>query len=260
MTRVSRAEDLGSQVSTQLLDNPRALAITAAILIMLGLIPGMPNLVFLLLGGAVGGLAHMIAKRKQQASGGTEPEVAAPVATPEGGSESRELTWQDVQPVDVIGLEVGYRLIPLVDREQGGQLMNRIKGVRRKLSQELGFLVQSVHIRDNLDLSPNAFRITLNGVPVGEAEVFVDREMAINPGRVFGELKGTPAQDPAFGLEAYWIDSSQREEAQMLGYTVVDPATVVATHLSQLLLNNAHELLGHEESQQLMERLAWSER
>jgi flagellar biosynthesis protein FlhA len=255
VTRVSTAEDLGNQVSTQLLDNPRALAITAAILIMLGLIPGMPNLVFLLLGGAVGGLAYMIAQRKQLTSGSAEPEVAAPVATPEGG-ESRELTWQDVQPVDVIGLEVGYRLIPLVDREQGGQLMNRIKGVRRKLSQELGFLVQSVHIRDNLDLSPNAYRITLNGVPVGEAEVFVDREMAINPGRVFGELKGTPAQDPAFGLEAVWIDAGQRDQAQTMGYTVVDASTVVATHLSELLQAHAHELLGHDEVQQLLDNLA----
>jgi len=199
----------------------------------------------------------MIAHRKQQqASGGTELEVAAPVATPEGSSETRELTWQDVQPVDVIGLEVGYRLIPLVDREQGGQLMNRIKGVRRKLSQELGFLVQSVHIRDNLDLSPNAYRITLNGVPLGEAEVYVDREMAINPGKVFGELKGVPGQDPAFGLDAVWIDVGQRDQAQTMGYTVVDASTVVATHLSELLQAHAHELLGHDEVQQLLDNLA----
>jgi flagellar biosynthesis protein FlhA len=254
VTRVSTAEDLGSQVSTQLLDNPRALGITAAILLMLGLIPGMPNLVFLLLGGAVAGLAYMVAKRHQQPR--ATPEVEEPVATPEQSSESRELTWQDVQPVDVIGLEVGYRLIPLVDREQGGQLMNRIKGVRKKLSQELGFLVQSVHIRDNLDLAPNAYRITLNGVPVGESEVFVDREMAINPGRVFGELKGTPTMDPAFGLEAVWIDATQRDQAQTMGYTVVDASTVVATHLSELLQSHAHELLGHDEVQQLLDNLA----
>ncbi len=198
VTRVSRAEDLGSQVSTQLLHNPRALAITAAILLMLGMIPGMPNLVFLLLGGAVGGMAYLIARRESEPAAAVES--ALPQATPEDAGEVRELTWQDVQPVDVIGLEVGYRLIPLVDREQGGQLMTRIKGVRKKLSQELGFLVQSVHIRDNLDLAPNAYRITLNGVPVGEAEVFVDRDLAINPGKVFGELKGTPTTDPAFGL------------------------------------------------------------
>ena len=256
VTRVSTAEDLGHQVSTQLLDNPRALAITAAILVMLGVIPGMPNLVFLLLGSAVGGLAYMIAQRKKQTPGDTEPEVAAPVAMPEGSSETRELTWQDVQPVDVIGLEVGYRLIPLVDREQGGQLMNRIKGVRRKLTQELGFLVQSVHIRDNLDLSPNAYRITLNGVPLGEAEVYVDREMAINPGKVFGELKGIPGEDPAFGLDAMWIDVGQRDQAQTMGYTVVDASTVVATHLSELLHAHAHELLGHDEVQQLLDNLA----
>jgi flagellar biosynthesis protein FlhA len=158
----------------------------------------------------------------------------------------------------VIGLEVGYRLIPLVDREQGGQLMNRIKGVRKKLSQELGFLVQSVHIRDNLDLSPNAYRITLNGVAVGESEVFVDRELAINPGKVFGELKGEPTRDPAFGLEAVWIDAAQRDQAQTMGYTVVDASTVVATHLSELLQTHAHELLGHDEVQQLLDNLAES--
>ncbi len=272
VTRVSSAEDLGSQVSTQLLDNPRALAITAAILVMLGLIPGMPNLVFLLLGGGIAGLAYMIAKRKQE--GQAEPTLAGAVAATatataagapghdlvpaDDSGEMRELTWQDVQPVDVIGLEVGYRLIPLVDRDQGGQLMNRIKGVRKKLSQELGFLVQSVHIRDNLDLSPNAYRITLNGVPVGEAEVFVDRDMAINPGRVFGELKGTPTTDPAFGLDAVWIDAAQRDQAQTMGYTVVDASTVVATHMSELLHSHAHELLGHDEVQQLLDNLAES--
>ena len=254
VTRVSRAEDLGSQVSTQLLHNPRALAITAAILLVLGMIPGMPNLVFLLLGGAVGGAAYLIARRQSEPA--AADESALPQATPEEVGEVRELTWQDVQPVDVIGLEVGYRLIPLVDREQGGQLMTRIKGVRKKLSQELGFLVQSVHIRDNLDLAPNAYRITLNGVPVGEAEVFVDRDLAINPGKVFGELKGTPTTDPAFGLQAVWIDAAQRDQAQTLGYTVVDASTVVATHLSELLQSHAHELLGHDEVQQLLDNLA----
>ncbi|MGD8956207.1 MAG: flagellar biosynthesis protein FlhA [Chromatiaceae bacterium] len=254
VTRVSRAEDLGSQVSTQLLHNPRALAITAAILLVLGMIPGMPNLVFLLLGGAVGGAAYLIARRESEPAAATES--APPQVSPDDVGEVRELTWQDVQPVDVIGLEVGYRLIPLVDRDQGGQLMTRIKGVRKKLSQELGFLVQSVHIRDNLDLAPNAYRITLNGVPVGEAEVFVDRDLAINPGKVFGDLKGVPTTDPAFGLQAVWIDAAQRDQAQTLGYTVVDASTVVATHLSELLQSHAHELLGHDEVQQLLDNLA----
>ena len=254
VTRVSSAEDLGSQVSSQLLNNPRALAITALILLLLGMIPGMPNLVFLLLGAAVGGLAYMIARRSQEEKAET-PDVQ-PTSRPEESSEVRELTWQDVHPVDVIGLEVGYRLIPLVDRNQGGQLMTRIKGVRKKLSQELGFLVQSVHIRDNLDLAPNAYRITLNGVPVGESEVFVDRDMAINPGRVFGELKGNLTKDPAFGLDAVWIDAAQRDQAQTMGYTVVDASTVVATHLSELLQSHAHELLGHDEVQQLLDNLA----
>ena len=256
VTRVSKSEDLGSQVSTQMIDNPRALGITAAILLLLGMIPGMPNMVFLMLGLAIAGLAYMVAKRREQPAEAVAEAAAAPVQPVEEPSEVRELTWHDVQPVDVIGLEVGYRLIPLVDREQGGQLMNRIKGVRKKLSQELGFLVQSVHIRDNLDLSPNAYRITLNGVPVGEADVFVDRELAINPGKVFGELRGTPTKDPAFGLDAVWIEVTQRDQAQTMGYTVVDASTVVATHLSELLQTHAHELLGHDEVQKLLDNLA----
>jgi hypothetical protein len=158
--------------------------------------------------------------------------------------------------VDIIGLEVGYRLIPLVDRNQGGQMMDRIKGVRKKLSQELGFLVQPVHIRDNLELSPNAYRILLMGVPVGEAEVHPEMDLAINPGRVFGTLQGIATKDPAFGLDAVWIEASQRENAQAMGYTVVDASTVVATHLSQLLQEHAHELIGHEEVQQLLDLLA----
>jgi len=254
VTRVSSAENMGDQVSNQLLDNPRALAITAAIIGVLGLIPGMPNLVFLLLAGIIGGMAYMIAKRKAEPKVVEEATPVEPAAQQQ--SETRELTWEDVQPVDIIGLEVGYRLIPLVDRNQGGQLMNRIKGVRKKLSQELGFLIQPVHIRDNLDLPPNAYRITLNGVPLGEAEVFVDREMAINPGKVFGELQGRATTDPAFGLDAMWIDVAQRDHAQTLGYTVVDASTVVATHLSELLSRHAHELLGHEEVQQLLDNLA----
>jgi flagellar biosynthesis protein FlhA len=168
------------------------------------------------------------------------------------------LSWQDVDPVDTIGLEVGYRLIPLVDRQRDGALVARIKGVRKKLTEDLGFLISAVHIRDNLDIAPNGYRISLAGVPVGEGEVHIDKELAINPGQVFGKVEGVRTKDPAFGLESYWIQSAQREEAQMLGFTVVDPATVVATHLSQVLQSHAHELLGHEETQRLLERLAES--
>ncbi len=255
VTRVSSSEDMGNQVASQLLNSPRALAIAAGIIGALGLIPGMPNLVFLLLGASLGGVAYSIHRRQ------TQPEIAPsePTPTPEmETSESRELTWEDVQPVDIIGLEVGYRLIPMVDRSQGGQLMNRIKGVRKKLSQELGFLIQAVHIRDNLDLAPSAYRISLNGVPVAETEIHPERELAINPGRVFGDLQGTHTTDPAFGLEAVWIDPGQRDHAQTLGYTVVDASTVVATHMSELLQRHAAELIGHEEVQQLLDNLAQS--
>ena len=253
VTRVSSAQDMGQQILVQVFGNPTALAVTGGVLGLLGLVPGMPNIAFLTLAGLCGGGAYMQQQRQQAEAA---QELLPPA--PETSSEPKELSWDDVTPVDIIGLEVGYRLIPLVDRNQGGQLMTRIKGVRKKLSQELGFLVQAVHIRDNLDLAPNAYRITLMGVPVGEAEVHPDRELAINPGRVFGTLPGITGKDPAFGLDAVWVEASQRDQAQTMGYTVVDASTVVATHLSQVLQDHAHELIGHEEVQQLLDALSKS--
>lgn len=253
VTRVASAQDVGSQVISQLFSAPKALAVAAGVLAIMGIIPGMPNFAFLTLAAAAGGGAWMIAQRQQK-----EEARPAPAPAPETPVEQKELTWDDVQPVDIIGLEVGYRLIPLVDRNQGGQLMNRIKGVRKKLSQEIGFLIQPVHIRDNLDLAPNSYRITLHGVPIAQAEIRTDRDLAINPGRVFGNLEGEVTKDPAFGLEAVWIDPARRDHAQSLGYTVVDASTVVATHLSEILQSHAHELLGHEEVQKLLDVLAKS--
>ncbi len=253
VTRVSSSQDMGKQVMSQLFDNPRVLGVTAGVIGAMGLIPGMPNVAFLTLALAAGSAAYFIALRKRTAL--LAPLLPLTVATPTS-SEPRELGWDDVVPLDTLGLEVGYRLIPLVDKAQGGQLMARIKGVRKKLSQELGFLIPAVHIRDNLDLSPNAYRITLLGVAVGEAEIHADREMAINPGRVFGSLPGIAARDPAFGLEAVWIERSQRDQAQTLGYTVVDASTVVATHLSHLLQTHAHEMISREDVQQLLTNLA----
>src|SRR5690606_32002485 len=192
-------------------------------------------------------------------AGGSDKALAAPKEKAEATikqMEVKELGWDDVEPVDRVGLEVGYRLIPLVDKAQGGQLLNRIKGVRRKLSQELGFLMPSVHIRDNLDLLPNQYRITLMGVTLAEAEIYPERELAINPGQVFGKIDGLATTDPAFGLEAFWIDPNQKDRAQTLGYTVVDASTVVATHLNQKLQRHSHELLGHEDVQQLVDMLA----
>jgi flagellar biosynthesis protein FlhA len=253
VTRVSSSETMRDQVVSQLFGNPGAIGVAAGVIGLLGLIPGMPNLAFLTLAAIGGGVAWWIGRRDRMAA---EPQSEAPVEP--ARQEARELSWDDVAPVDIIGLEVGYRLIPLVSREQGGPLMDRIKGVRKKLSQELGFLIQPVHIRDNLDLAPNAYRITLLGVPVGEAEIYPDKELAINPGQVFGSVQGTVTRDPAFGLEAVWIDGGQHDQAQSLGYTVVDASTVVATHLSSLLQSHAHELLGHEEVQQLLDNLAKS--
>jgi flagellar biosynthesis protein FlhA len=254
VTRVSRPHDMSQQIMTQVLGQPKALGVTSGILTLLGIIPGMPNLVFLGMAAACAAGAYFLGKRKATEKAAT----AAPAAAVTVPSEQRELSWDDVEPVDLIGLEVGYRLIPLVDRNQGGELMGRIKGVRKKLSEELGFLVQAVHIRDNLELGPNSYRITILGAPVGESEVFPDRELAINPGQVSGTLPGSATKDPAFGLEAIWVEKSRREQAQAQGYTVVDASSVIATHLSHLLQSHAHELLGHEEVQQLLVRLGKS--
>jgi len=253
VTRASDAQDMGQQMGSQLFQSPKALIITAGIMASLGVIPGMPNVVFLGLAALLGGGAFLLIQKDQIEQ--QVESVAEPVAPP---PETKELSWDDVTTVDPIGLEVGYRLIPLVDKNQDGELLNRVKGVRKKLSQDLGFLVQPVHIRDNLDLSPSAYRITLHGVPLGESEIHSGKEMAINPGQVFGTLNGVATRDPAFGLEALWIEPSQRDEAQAMGYTVVDCSTVIATHLSELLKQHAHELLGHDEVQQLLELLAKS--
>jgi flagellar biosynthesis protein FlhA len=254
VTRVSRPHDMSQQIMTQVLGQPKALGVTSGILTLLGVIPGMPNLVFLGMAALCAVGAYFLSKRKAA----DKAIAAAPAAAAAVPSEHRELSWDDVEPVDLIGLEVGYRLIPLVDRNQGGELMGRIKGVRKKLSEELGFLVQAVHIRDNLELGPNSYRITILGAPVGESEVFPDRELAINPGQVSGSLPGSATKDPAFGLEAIWVEKSRREQAQAQGYTVVDASSVIATHLSHLLQSHAHELLGHEEVQQLLNRLGKS--
>ena len=251
VTRVSRAQDMGSQVIQQIFSDPRTLMVTAAVMTILGLVPGMPNFAFISLALLCGYGAYRASRAKAIVIEEPEKVVDPDAVLP-------ELGWQDVDPVDMIGLEVGYRLIPLVDRQRDGALVNRIKGVRKKLTEDLGFLISAVHIRDNLDLSPNTYRISLMGVPIGEGEIQIDKELAINPGEVIGKIDGKQTTDPAFGLEAFWIELSQRDDAQMLGYTVVDPATVVATHLSQVLKTHAHELLGHEETQQLLERLAVS--
>jgi flagellar biosynthesis protein FlhA len=253
VTRMSRAQDLGGELSKQLFRQPKSLAVAGSLLGVMGLIPGMPNLSFLLFSAACGLGAWVLNNRAKRAAQAPAPSAAPP---PVVHPDQKELSWEDVQPVDQIGLEVGFRLVRLVDKAQGGELLARIRGVRRKLSQELGFLVQSVHIRDNLELQPNAYRISLAGVAIAEGVVHADRELAINPGRVFGKPPGIETRDPAFGMEAIWIEPSKREHAQTLGYTVVDASTVVATHLSHVIQTHAHELLGHEEVQQLLNGLA----
>ncbi len=261
VTRASGSEEMGKLINRQMFASPKALAVSAAIMIVMGLVPGMPHFSFIGLGLVAAGGAYLLWKKDNQVKVEALAEVQRQqdlLPSPTRVQDSKELGWDDVTPIDIIGLEVGYRLIPLVDRNQGGQLLARIKGVRKKLSQELGFLMPTVHIRDNLDLAPSAYRLTLMGVILAEAEIYPDRELAINPGQVFGTLNGITARDPAFGLEAVWIEISQRSQAQSLGYTVVDASTVVATHLNQILYKHSHELIGHEEVQQLMQLLAKS--
>jgi len=253
VTRISREQDVGQELGKQLFGQPKSLGVAATVLGVMGLIPGMPNIAFLSVAALAGWGAWKLKQKRDQPIVAEKPPEPQPTATP---AEQQELSWEDVRPVDVIGLEVGYRLVPLVDRTKGGDLLARIRGIRRKLTQELGFLVQPVHIRDNLELGPNSYRIRLAGVAIGENAVHPDRELAINPGRVFGPLNGLTARDPAFGMEAVWIEPSLREHAQSLGYTVVDAATVIATHLSHLIQSHAHELFGHEEAEELMKALS----
>ncbi|WP_212797034.1 flagellar biosynthesis protein FlhA [Pseudomonas sp. St316] len=259
VTRASGSEDMGKQIGRQMFASPKALAVAAGLMAVMGLVPGMPHISFLSMAAMAAGGAYLFWKKQNVQKVQALQEVKRQqelLPSPARAMETKELGWDDVTPIDMIGLEVGYRLIPLVDRNQGGQLLARIKGVRKKLSQDLGFLMPTVHIRDNLDLAPSAYRLTLMGVILAEAEIYPDRELAINPGQVYGSLNGITAKDPAFGLEAVWIEISQRAQAQSLGYTVVDASTVVATHLNQILYKHSSELIGHEEVQQLLQVLA----
>ncbi|MFZ6641529.1 flagellar biosynthesis protein FlhA [Undibacterium sp. TC4M20W] len=252
VSRVASDQDISGQLIGQLFAKPQVMIITGGIIGGMGIIPGMPHIAFILLAAILVGGGYMLNKRGQVAPV-VEEKVDAPAST---GQEMEEATWQDILPVDTLGLEVGYRLIPLVDKNQGGELLRRIKGIRKKFAQEVGFLSPPVHIRDNLELKPSAYRITLKGVEVGAGEALNGQYLAINPGMVTGNLPGTLTNDPAFGLPAVWIDASMREQAQAMGYTVVDSGTVVATHLNHLITSHAAELLGRQEVQLLMDHLA----
>jgi flagellar biosynthesis protein FlhA len=249
VSRVGKGSDVGSQIRAQLFNSPRSLALTAGIIGALGLIPGMPNLVFLLIAGGIGWGAWAMRERDRKAA------AAKPKTREEQREANPEASWDDLTPVDTLGLEVGYRLITLVDAQRGGDLLGRIKGVRKKFAQDVGFLPPPVHIRDNLDLKPSAYRVSLRGAVIGEGEAFPGMLLAINPGGATQQLIGARTTDPAFGLPAVWIDERQREMAQMSGFTVVDCSTVVATHLSHLMQVNAARLLGRVETQSLVEHV-----
>jgi len=253
VSRVGKESDVGTQIRTQVFSSPKSLGITAAIVGALGVIPGMPHLVFLLIGSALGGLSWWLDKNARAAKAAPPPPPA------EAQAANAEASWDDLQPVDTLGLEVGYRLIALVDKQRaatsGGDLLSRIKGVRKKFAQEVGFLPPSVHIRDNLELKPSAYRVLLRGAVVAEGEAFPGMYLAINPGGATVRLPGASTTDPAFGLPATWVEEKHREMAQMNGFTVVDCSTVVATHLSHLMQVNAARLLGRVETQQLVEHV-----
>ncbi|MEE9336304.1 MAG: flagellar biosynthesis protein FlhA [Granulosicoccaceae bacterium] len=249
VTRVSASQDMGEQISMQLFKDPKALTITAILISALGIVPGMPNMVFLVLGGCLGAFSWHLHKREERS------EEESPVNT-ETDTKDTELSWDDVKPTDMLELEVGFGLIPLVDPAQNGTLPDRIKALRRKLTEQLGFLIHSVHIRDNLDLAPNRYRIRLFGVTEGEGDIYPDKELAIGTAPPSEHLVGIAAKDPAYGMDAIWIDVTQRANAEALGYTVVDPGTVIATHLSKLLMQQAGSMLGHQEVQQLLDALA----
>jgi flagellar biosynthesis protein FlhA len=251
VSRVANDEDIGGQLITQLFSNPKVIYIVAGIIASMGVIPGMPNFAFLMLAATLAGVAYYIAEQQKAVVEEEPTNEEKPVET-----ESEEASWNDVVPVDIIGLEVGYRLIPLVDKGQGGDLLKRIKGLRKKFAQEIGFLAPTVHIRDNLELRPTAYRITLKGVEVAEGESHYGQFLAINPGGVTAALPGPDTKDPAFGLPATWIDADTRDQAQAMGYTVVDAGTVIATHLNHIISMNAAELLGREEVQELLDHIS----
>ena len=253
VSRVGKDKDVGQMIGSQVFGSTKAVAITAGVVFILGLIPGMPHLVFLMIACAMGYLAYWLRTREQARKAAESKKPAAPV--PGAPNPDAEASWDDVQAVDTLGLEVGYRLITLVDKSREGDLLSRIKGVRRKFAQDIGFLPPSVHIRDNLELRPSQYRVTLRGAVIGEAEAYPGMWLAINPGHATQKLIGTPTTDPAFGLPAVWIEERQRDMAQMAGFTVVDCATVVATHLSHLLQVHAARLLGRVETQQLVDHL-----
>lgn len=253
VSRVTTDEDVGRQLTGQLFSNPQVLFLTAAIIGLMGMIPGMPNLAFLLIAGGLVWFGRRLLLRAPQKAAAQAAAAQAAAAAPV--SEAAEATWDDVALVDPLGMEVGYRLIPLVDQSQQGELLGRIKSIRKKIAQELGFLVPVVHIRDNLEIQPNSYIISLKGVAIGRGEAYPNQWMAINPGQVTGTLPGTSTQDPAFGLPAVWIDGSQRQQAQVFGYTVVDACTVMATHLNHLIQTHAAELLGRQEVQQLLDQV-----
>jgi flagellar biosynthesis protein FlhA len=256
ITRVSTDTSLGRDLTDQIFFNPQLVAAVASMLIFLGLLPGLPHAAFLLLGAMTAGLAYVLYQRKQEAAA----VASQPHKTVGGPEEKSETTATEalntVAPPDLLELHVGYGLVAFVDQAQGGELLERIRAIRKQTALDMGFVVPSVHIRDNLQLKPHEYSILLKGIQVAKGELVPRHLLAINPGNAKKGLEGKPGQDPCFGLPAVWIAPTEKERAQMEGYTVVDGPAIIATHLTELIKTNGHELLGRQEAQNLLDNLA----
>ena len=247
VTRAASSSNLGKDITTQIFVHPKAIYASSGILLALGLVPGLPHIAFITLAAITGFVAYSIDQMEEVIE--EAPKEDKPKATPSQEVES-------LLSLDTLALELGYRLIPLVDAGKGGELLEKIKQVRKQLAIDMGIVVPPIHIRDNLKLEPNRYSFLLKGIPISGGEVMTDRYMALNPGTAGVKLSGIETTDPAFGLPAVWITESEREKAQFSGYTVVDPATVAATHITEILKTHAHELLGRQEAQSLLDNLA----
>jgi flagellar biosynthesis protein FlhA len=250
VTRVSASHDLGQRVQHQLFGNRRVVDVTAIIVGALGLLPGMPNFAFLSLAIGLGAFSWYLHR------GEPEEETSEVVEEPTVDAPALEVSWDDVAEPDRLQLEIGYRLIPLVSDSHGGELVNKVKSVRKRLTTELGFLVPMVHIRDDLELESNSYRLLAQGVVVGEGEIYPGMQLAMDPSGSAPSLQGVSARDPVYGLDAIWIDDATRAQAESLGYMVVDGASVITTHLDKVVRDFAHEMLSHNDTQQLLDRVA----
>ncbi len=252
VSHVSSSADMGKSIARQFTSDMRPAMIASVILFLFALVPGLPHLAFILLSAVAGGLALAI-----RHFGPVEEEASGDALVEAEAQEEPAAEPVDFVPrLDTLSLEVGYRLIPLVDSSSGGELLERIKAIRRQLAEDLGLIVPPVHIKDNLDVKPSEYVFLIKGVEVARAELLPGNSLAIDPGNARPGLQGTPAQDPTFGLPAVWVPDESAEKAQVMGYTVVPHAAIIATHITEILKSHTSEILGRQDVQNLLDRLS----